>query len=309
MVRPSALQPGPATKQEAEIAANPVTPQPDRQAVAIEELDAFAKESIEIAETVLQDFPSKSEPLGLIGMVYNRCGQTAKAVGYWEQALDRDPNRPDLYDAMVTVALRKGEYEKAAVLCRKGLGLSAQMPHLHGQLVEALNGLGCIEESVSELQTATRLFPENGEFHRRLANAYAMLNEDRKAKSCYETAVKLQPRSASAHYGLALACAKLGLEDQSTRAMEQFQRLKAESFPAQRDPRGVADDALNGRRNLAITCADAGTIYIDNGMPEKAEPLLRRGAEVDPNNLGCRIQLKQILLQHEPGDGDRSYRP
>ena len=183
------------------------------------------------------------------------------------------------------------------------------MPHLHVQLVEALNGLGCVEESLSELQTATRLFPENGEFHCRLANAYAMLNEDRKAKSCFETAVKLQPRSASAHYGLALACAKLGMEDQSNRAMKQFQRLKAESLPVQRDRRGIADDALNGRRNLAMTCADAGTIYIDNGMPEKAESLLHRGTEADPNNLGCRIQLKQILLHREPGAGDRSYRP
>jgi len=296
VVQSSQLQPVPNAKQEAEHPSKPVPPQPDRQVAVMAEIDALEKESIEIAQTLTEDFPSRSDGLGLIGMVYNRRGQTAKALDCWEQALKRNPNRADLYDAMATVALRKEEYEKAVELCRKGLTTSDQMPHLHYQLAEALNGLGRAEESVSELQIAIRLFPEHGEFYCQLGMSYALLSEHGKAKNSYEMAVKLQPRSTCAHYGLARACAELGMEDQSNRAMEQFQKLKAESLPVQRDRTDRAEDALNCRRNLAMTCCDAGTVYIDNGRPEKAELLLRRGAEVDPANIGCRIQLEQFLF-------------
>ncbi len=145
------------------------------------------------------------------------------------------------------------------------------------------------------MQTAIRLSPENSESHCLLGQTYEVLNEHEKAKTSYETAVKLQPGNASALYGLAVACAKLGMEEQSQQAMEQYQKLHGESMQAQRRRRDVAFDAVKYRRVLALTCSDAGTVYLGNGKPEKAEPLLRRGSEIDPENLGCRIQLAQIL--------------
>ena len=260
------------------------------------EIAALEKESIEIAQTLIKDFPNEADPLGLIGMVYSRYDQTAKALEYWEQALSRAPDRPDLYDAMAAVALRKGEYEKAVELCRKGLGKSAQRPHLRCQLVEALNGLGRTEESLGELLSAIALAPENGEFHRLLGKTYALLNEHEKARTSYEMAIRLEPRSASAYYGLAGACAKLGMEDQSERAMERYEKLHAESMQAQRSRSDIAHDALDCRRILALTCSAAAAVYLGKGRPEKAEPLLRHGAKADPENAGCRIQLAQFLL-------------
>ncbi len=118
---PRGAQGVPHAKPEEKPASKPVPPQADRQAAVKAEIDALEKESIEIAQTLIQDFPGKTDPLGLLGMVYNRCDRTAKALECWERALNRNPNRPDLYDTMAMVLLRKGEYEKAAELCRKGL--------------------------------------------------------------------------------------------------------------------------------------------------------------------------------------------
>ncbi|MGO9112669.1 MAG: tetratricopeptide repeat protein [Thermoguttaceae bacterium] len=292
---PREVRPVPHAKQEGELPSKSAPPQPDRQAAVKAEIDALKKESIGIAETLIRDLPKESDPLGLIGMVYDRCNQKAKAWEYWEKALDRNPNRSDLYDTMATIALREGAYEKAAEVCRKGIKKFAQMPQLHYQLAEALNGLGRAEESVNELQIAIKLAPENGEFHRLLGKTYALLNEPEKAKISYETAIKLQPRSAAAHYGLAAACSALGMEDQSQRAMEQYEKLHAENVQPQRSRTDVAYDAWTYRRNLAMTCSDAATVYLANGMPGKAEPLLRRGAEADPEYAGCRIQLVQVL--------------
>ena len=187
--------------------------------------------------------------------------------------------------------------------------MSTQTPHLLYQLTEALNFLGRLEESVNELQIAVRLFPENGDFHCQLGKTYMMLKEYDKAKISYETAVKLQPRSMSAYYGLFVVCTRLGMTDQSNQAMKQFRKLQGESLPVQWGPSDGTDDALSCRRGFAMTCADAGTIYLDNGMPGKAEPLLRRAAAVDPENIGCRIQLAELLYSAEPGAGDRFHRP
>ncbi len=295
VARPSELQLLPSAKQEEQLSSKPALPQPDRQEAVITEIDALEKESLALAQTLIRDFPGKSDPLVLAGKVYNRHGQTIKALEYWKQALKCNPNRLDLYDAMAGVALHNGEYARAAELCRKGLGMSTQTPHLLYQLTEALNFLGRLEESVNELQIAVRLFPENGDFHCQLGKTYMMLKEYDKAKISYETAVKLQPRSMSAYYGLFVVCTRLGMTDQSNQAMKQFRKLQGESLPVQWGPSDGTDDALSCRRGFAMTCADAGTIYLDNGMPGKAEPLLRRAAAVDPENIGCRIQLAQLL--------------
>jgi len=270
---------------------------PDRQPAVKLEIDALKKESFEIAQALLQDFPGESDALGLMGMLYDRCHQEAKAWEYWEKAMDLNPNRPDLYYTMVTIALRRGEHEKAAELCRKGLEKFAQMPQLHYQRAEALNGLGRAAESVGELQTAIRLAPEIGEYHRLLGKTYALLNEHEKARLSYQTAIELQPRNALAHYGLAIACAKLGMEHESERAMEQYQKFRAEDLETQQRRADVSYDIRWHRRNLAITCADAGTIYMAKGMTAKAEPLLRRGVEVDSEYTGCRAQLVELLCR------------
>ena len=85
------------------------------------------------------------------------------------------------------------------------------------------------------------------------------------------------------------------MEDQSHRAMEQYQKLHTESVQAQQSRTDVPYDVRTYQRNLAMTCADAAAVYLAKGMPAKVEPLLRRGADVDPEYTRCRIQLAQIL--------------
>jgi len=297
VVRSPHPQTVPRSARKEQPSGAPGPSQPSTNGAVIAEIDALESESVEIAHTLIQDFPNNAAALGLIAMVCDRHGQTTRALEYWEQALHCNPNRPDLYDALATVALRKMEYEKAAELCRKGLRISARTTHLRCQLVEALNGLGRFQESVDELQIAIKLTPDIGEFHYQLGKIYAVLHEYEKAKISYEAAVALQPGSASAHYGLAIAYARLGMDEQSRRAMGQFQKLQAKRLPVQRDGNDGADDAWNCRLNLAKVCSQAATIYLDRGRPGKAESLLRRGAAVAPENIGCRMQLAQLLCR------------
>jgi tetratricopeptide (TPR) repeat protein len=291
-------QPRPHLKVEGETKSPPKSTSPSDQAAAVRaEIEALQKESLQIAESLVQEYPNSTDGIGLLGTVYVNCGESAKAWQCWEQVLRRDPKRPDVYVAMAVVALRKAEYEKAAELCRKGLASSGGMPELHRYLAEALNGMGRPEEAVSELQRAIQMAPNDGDSHYHLGMSYSLLNEYEKAKASYEKAVRLQPGNPRSHYGLAVACAKLGLEEQSKQSMEQYQKLQAESMGRQRSRRGVEYDAPRYRRILAGTCSHAATVHLGQQKLEKAEELLRRGAAVDPQDTVCRVQLALLFLR------------
>ena len=274
----------------------PDKPPADRITVVLAEIRAVQKESIEIAETLIREFPNEADPLGLLGMVYDRMDQTSKAMEYWSKALERDPNRADLCDAMATIALRKGDHKKALELCRQGLQ-KRDLAVLHYHLAEALKGLGRMEESLPQSEAAVKSAPAAADFYCQLGSTFALLHQHEKAKVNYEMAVKLQPGHQTAYYGLAMACAKLSLDDQYRRAIEQFEKLKAADRRGQREQRDVAYEMEWAHHVLAMACCGAAAVYIGENQPKKAEPLLRRGRAVEANNVACRLQLAQLLVK------------
>jgi tetratricopeptide (TPR) repeat protein len=296
VARPRRPQADPTAEGETEPPAKSTWPS-DQAAAVRAEIEALKQESLQIAESLVQEYPNSTDGLGLLGTVYVNCGESAKAWQCWERVSRRDPKRPDVYAAMAVVALRKAEYEQAAELCRKGLASAGRMPELHRYLAEALNGMGRPAEAVSELQRAIQAAPNDGDSHYLLGMSYSLLNEYEKAKASYEQAVRLQPGAPRSHYGLAVACAKLGLEEQSRQSMERYQKLEAESMGQQRSRRGVEFDAPRYRRILAGTCSLAASVYFRCNRPEKAEALLRRGAAVDPQDTTCRVALALLFLQ------------
>jgi tetratricopeptide (TPR) repeat protein len=265
-------------------------------AAARAEIVRLRAEAIEIAKNVIRDYPNRTDALGLLGMVHNRCNEPLEALRCWEQAASRNPNRPDLFQAMARVAVRIGEYDKAAALCRRGLALSSQIPFLHCTLGEALIGLGNPAEAVGELKQATALSSGDGKSYYLLGKAYYLLEDWEQARANYEMAVGLQPGNQAVHYGLGMVYAKLGLEDQSRRSMDQYQKLQADSMEVERRGRGVAYDVATYRRIVATTCSEAAAEYAGE-KNDKSEQLLRRGAQVDPTDTACRIKLAMLLVQ------------
>jgi tetratricopeptide (TPR) repeat protein len=270
---------------------------PSDPAAAHAEIEALKRESLQIAEGLVREYPHTTEGIGLVGTVYLNCGESGKAWECWERLRLRDPRQPDVYIAMAVVALRKGDYEEAADLCRTGLVNTGGTADLYRHLAEALHGMGKPEEAVGALEHAIRMAPGDGDSHYLLGASYAMLNEYAKAKTSYEKAVEIQSGQPRSHYGLAVACAKLGLDKQSQQAMQRYQKLQTASIENQRSQRGVALEVLRYRRMLAATCSHAAAVHLAHQKPEKAEQLLRRGAAVDRQDTTCRAQLVLLCLR------------
>jgi tetratricopeptide (TPR) repeat protein len=295
-------QPPPDLKLKEETGSRADSAAPsDQVAAARAEVQALKTESLQIAEDLVRDYPNSTDGLGLLGMVYNDSGETAKAWQCWEQVLQRNPRRTDACAAMAGVALRKGEYERAAELCRKGLADAGETPDLHRRLGEALNGMGRPEEAVGQLQRAVQMAPNDAESHYLLGACYSLLDEFEKARASYQKAIDLQPADPRPHYGHAMACAKLGLEKESQESLQRSQKLHGESMMGQRSRRGILSDAIRYRRVLARTCCGAAVVYLGHHNLEKAEKLLRRGAAADPQDTACRMHLAVLLLQSNRG--------
>src|SRR5262249_19020097 len=78
----------------------------DKVADTRAEVAALEQESINIAQALIRDYPDRTDPVGLLGMVYSRCEKTSLAIECWQKALQRNPTRVDLYDAIAAVQLR-----------------------------------------------------------------------------------------------------------------------------------------------------------------------------------------------------------
>jgi tetratricopeptide (TPR) repeat protein len=260
------------------------------------EVEALKRESLEIGNRLLRDYPDDAASPNLLGTIYYRCGESAKAWQYWEQAWTRDPRRADACSGLASIAADKGEHEKVADLCRRGLEKSPGAADLRRQLAQALNHLGRPEEAVPELRRALEILPKDPASHLALGQSYALLGEYEKAKASYQAAVALEPRDQRAHFGLAMACAKLGLEDESQRAMQQYQTCETVFVQHTRSLRDVSYDAVRSRRCLAAACWEAAMVYLRHQEPARVEELLRRAAELDPQTAKYRLDLVKLLL-------------
>ncbi len=288
----------PASGARANLDASPapVPPPLGPMAKARAEIKALEKESLEIAERLTEEFPDTADSLGFLGMVYAQLGHQEKARPCWEKALARDPGRGGVYGAMAMAALAKAEYEEALEICRTGLAKAKGLNQLHLLSAKALNGLGRPKEAVQQLELAIKDLPKDEDNYLLLGQTYERLNEYEKARNSFAAAVKLKPDDQRAYYGLATTCARLGLDEESQRAMKQYEERARESMQAQRSHRGVSDRVAQYRYYLATTCAEGAMICLRQQRQTEAEELLCRGIAVAPRNVPCRSILAQLLV-------------
>jgi len=266
----------------------------DPVAATKNEIDSLKRELVDVVGKLVQDYPESSDAIGLLGMAYNRCHEEIKAQGCWQRAIQRDPNRLDLYIAMASLANRRGEYEQAEEVCRKGLARSPAAADLNCQLAVSLQGSGKLEEAVAPLQQAIAAAPNNGWPYYLLGVSYAQIKDYEKARVNYEMAVKLQPDSFAAQYGLATTYAQLGLEEAAQKSMEQYKKLNAADMGQQRRIRGTSFDVMDFRRSLAATCNEAAAVYLASGALAKAESCSRRAIQAFPENPDCHFLMAKI---------------
>jgi protein O-GlcNAc transferase len=141
---------------------------------------------------------------------------------------------------------------------------------------------------IKELEQARLASPESAKVHFLLGQAYLRQKEYEKARVHYHQAVEIAPEYENAYYGLARVYAALKQKEKAREYQDKFRSL--EGHRAKQD-RAISigaslyiRDVAYLRRAVARTHLDAEKLYLARADVSKAEEILKRAIEINPDN-------------------------
>ncbi|HLB73835.1 MAG TPA: tetratricopeptide repeat protein [Sedimentisphaerales bacterium] len=269
------------------------------------EIDSIKAEAVDVALQLTQDLPG-SKSIALLGDVHLNNGNSTEAVECWRKSLELDPNNAVAFNSMAWIAMQKAEYEKAVDLWQRVIQIDPDLPGVHGALAGALVCLGRSEQAIESLRRDIQLSPKPAHSLVMMANQHVLLNEYEKAKAAFKAAIEHQPNLLNAYYGLANAYARTGEMETSREYMNTFRELKVKEMEALKKRDKAFDDLKSVCREVSETHTAIGRLYLMNNRPAKAEQLLQRAAQLDPENTVTRMILASLYQQ--TGRNDHALR-
>jgi tetratricopeptide (TPR) repeat protein len=193
------------------------------------------------------------------------------AIGYYEQALKKDPNFALAYagvaDASIAMFYQKKDSfwsQKAAGAAQQALRLNDTLPEVHFSLGSVYNASGKGAEAVSELKRALQLAPNSDEGYRGLGKAYLALGQKDLALQAYQRAIDLNPYYWVNYNFAGQAYSGLG---EYAKALAAFQRI------------------IELEPDNAFGYLNAGAIYFQQGKYDQCIPFFQKALQLQPHYL------------------------
>ncbi len=294
---------GPEEKPQKTHLPSDSLPEPNNSVLTKEEkIAALKAEEIQLTEQLLRDFPENDATLAFVGSIYGQHGNNTKAVKFLNKALELNPNRPDVYNALGWVAFTKGDYEKAINHWRKALDTGARLPDLRSSLAFSLMALGRYTKAIEQLENNVQIFPNSVYSHFLLGQAYLQQKDYENAKKHYQTAIELDRNYVSAYYGLSNTYSRLKQQDKARKYMAIFKKFKAEEMEALKTRDKLYDDLVIMRQKVAENRILAARIYRVGGRFDKTEELMQRAITLEPENPIYLMELADLYSMTNRAD-------
>ena len=249
----------------------------------------------EVVQGVMKAFPNNEAALELVGDFHNRHGRRTEAVTFWQQCLEMNPKRPDVYGSLGDAEMDKGEFEKAIEEFNKALEIDSNAYGIRDKKGQALVELGRYEEAIKELEQARLGSPKSLTVHFLLGQAYLKMKHYEKARDAYKAGLEIDPESENVWYGLARVYAALKEREKAKKFQQKFRILQTLKSKEERAKSTGASlytrDLATLRRAVVQTHLDAERLYQAEGDIGKAEDLLKQASELDPRNTICYERL------------------
>ena len=152
--------------------------------------------------SVLALAPDEPEAIRSLGMVVQRRGNHAKAVGCFRRVLDLWPEDPDLRVCLGIALYEQGEVHEAVMHLRYACQLAPKSAAAWFNLGEALGREAHSQEAVAALRRAVELDPSHTSARLSLARVQASLGEVNAAIAGYREVLRRDPANAEGWFGL-----------------------------------------------------------------------------------------------------------
>ena len=130
-------------------------------------------EALAVLAKAEQASPKSVRLLTLIGRVYLEMKRPEDAEQSFQKVIGFDPLHPDAHLGLTRVALARGQFQRAARLGLKTVGLRYHFPWAHHYLGVALEGLKRYRQAAQAFEVAVSQNPNLLEAHRRLEHLYS----------------------------------------------------------------------------------------------------------------------------------------
>jgi len=261
-----------------------------------QKISALKKEELELVERLIKDFHDSTNPIMLMGNLWERHGDATKALEYFNKVLEQDPERPDVYKSIGWFYMNKGQYEQAISYWQKALEIDPNIPGVHHDIALALMGQNRQSQAIGELEKDIQITPRSSSSYFLLGQLYLRQNEYEKARNNYEKAIEIKPNYPNAYYGLFTLSARLKQQDKAQVYMAVFKKLKAEEMEVLKDQNEAVDDLIDMQKGAAETYLLAGQMYQAGGNFQEAEELYKKAATLNPENIQCLEKLASLYI-------------
>jgi serine/threonine protein kinase/tetratricopeptide (TPR) repeat protein len=193
------------------------------------------------------------------------------AIGYYEQALKKDPNFALAYAGVADASLVMFHEKKDSFWSQKALAAAQQAERLNDNLPEVHFSLGNVyttsgkgAEAVSELKRALQLAPNSDDGYRGLGKAYLALGQKDLALQAYQKAIELNPYYWVNYNFAGQAYSALGQYDKALAAFQRIIELEPDN---------------------AFGYLNTGAIYFQQGKYDQCIPFFQKALQIQPHYL------------------------
>jgi eukaryotic-like serine/threonine-protein kinase len=223
------------------------------------------------------------------------------AIGFFEQALQKDPGFARAYAGISDGSLRMYRATRENSWAEKALSAAQQARRLDDKLVEAHLSLGSVyqatgkvSEAIAELTQAAELTPNSDDVFRRLGRAYLASGRGDEAIENYKKAVAVNPYYWVSYSAMGAAYMQLGAYSSAVESLKKVIELEPNNVSGHNDL-GAAyllmgrfdESAAELRIALKLqpipqTYTNLGVAYAYAGKHSDAIPMFEKAVELSP---------------------------
>jgi tetratricopeptide (TPR) repeat protein len=165
----------------------------------------------------------------LLGDLYDRQDDHAKAGEYYSKALEMEPKNVSVLTKVAGHLYAQGRDEQGSQLLQRAVGLAEDDPQAKTQIADALQRLGRHAEASEVYQSLVVNGQGGPETYNDLANCYYRLEEFARAEEYYRRALSFESVPVVAYRNQGLTLARLDKPDQAAAMLERYLELQPES--------------------------------------------------------------------------------
>ena len=251
---------------------------------------------------------------------YQGKGEEAKAIAVIESMVDQFPSRLEPLMALVDLYNRTKDYQKVIHTLDRLERLDGKSEQISMEKFRMYLAMDNNEKAFSEIESLVKEYPYEMRYLTILGDVYMENGKEEEAYSTYQKVLAQEPEYAPAMLSMASYYEKMG-EDSLYRAqldglllnqkvetptkLNIMRQLIMRSERGDRDSTkivGLFDSMLAQEQESADVAMLAAQYLLSKRMDEQAKPVLWKVLEIDPENKPARLQLLSFAISKEDLD-------